>query len=137
MKNPFVLKRAYLDNCCIGKLYHDGSLIGYTVEKPWRNNEPNVSCIPPGVYTLKRYNSNKYKNVLSLENPALGVTVDEPSQRTKCLIHAANFPHELKGCIGPGLRLHPEVWGVADSRKALLVIFELFERGVDQLLIEI
>ena len=35
----------------------------YTGEPPWRDNKPNISCIPAGVYTVFLHISKKYGNV--------------------------------------------------------------------------
>lgn len=40
-----------------GKLDFGGLV---TIELPWKNNEPFVSCIPTGVYPLKLYASPKF-----------------------------------------------------------------------------
>ena len=119
------LVRAYLDNCCIGKLYHQGELQLYTVERPWLNNEKNISCIPPGIYNIQQFNSKKHPDSFLLINRNLGVGNDPLSQRTACLFHSANFPYEVNGCIGPGLELHPTTWGVKDSKKAMTKLSSL------------
>lgn len=113
-----ILRRNYLDNCTMGKLYHEGKFICYTVEKPWKSNIPFESCIPAGIYDLREYNSPKHFNCFVMVNKNLGVGITE-GIRTHCLIHIANFPDEVVGCIGPGLRLHPTTWGVAHSRLAM------------------
>jgi hypothetical protein len=120
-----ILKRTYLDNCTIGKLYDGAKFICYTIERPWLSNQANISCIPPGEYSVKPYSSGKYENVFVLENYQLGVSIAANTPRTHILIHAGNFPEDIKGCIAPGLSLHPERWGVADSRSAMNLIREL------------
>ena len=64
-----------------------------TLELPNKDNKPNISCIPIGVYTvIKRY-SAKFRNhfhILDVEG------------RTWILIHPANSVSDLKGCIGVG-----------------------------------
>lgn len=66
----------------------------YTLELPWRNNRPNVSCIPTGVYRGGPHNGSKYKNVFGLR--------DVPG-RSGILIHAGNRTADIEGCILPGL----------------------------------
>lgn len=69
----------------------------YTIELPWRNNEPNRSCIPEGTYVLKRRYSLKFRWHLEVK--------DVPG-RSYILIHPANHAaRELKGCIAPVLLL--------------------------------
>lgn len=85
-----------------------------TVERPWLNNEPYVSCIPTGLYTcVKRY-SKKHGLHWHITN-----VVD----RTVILIHIANYVHDLHGCIGVGLD-HFDInndgrLDVVSSRKAM------------------
>lgn len=113
------LKRSYLDNCTIGKMYFKGEFICYTIERPWLNNKKSASCIPEGLYNLEQYNSTKYPDCFILECKDLGVGISEDMHRTYILIHPGNFPHDIKGCIAPGLELHPSTWGVMHSRKAM------------------
>lgn len=67
----------------------------HTVEKPWRQNLPNVSCIPNGVYEAERsfFNRGGYKAVEILGVP----------DRTDILIHVANRAEDVSGCIGIGM----------------------------------
>ena len=127
------LERAYLDNCTIGKLFFQGEFVCYTVEKPWKNNAKSISCIPAGIYWIEPYHSQKYPNCYSLKCNALGVSVTG-QHRTYILIHPANFPSELEGCIAPGLELHPERWGVSRSRDAMGKLRVLIEdRNLNQI----
>jgi len=115
------LKRSYLKIATFGEMSHNGVLICYTVEKPWVSNKPFTSCIPPGAYKIHRYSSKRYPSCFSLENHNLGVYLEkcERSIRDHILIHIANFPSDVEGCIGPGLTLHTERWGVGQSRLAM------------------
>lgn len=68
-----------------------------TVEKPWKDNLPNVSCVPrPARYVCRWSWSEKHKrNLYHL--------IDVP-ERSGCEIHAANVHFQLQGCIAPGAR---------------------------------
>lgn len=85
----------------------------YTVERPWLDNKPFVSCIPEGEYDifLSRYNRGGY--------PAYEV-MDVPN-RTLIKIHVANTMDDVLGCIGPGLALGyiDQKWAVTSSKAAL------------------
>lgn len=67
----------------------------YTVERPWLDNQPGVSCIPEGHYSLRlgRYNRGDY--------PAYEVT-NNPPGRSLIKIHIANVATDVMGCIGLG-----------------------------------
>ena len=65
-----------------------------TIERPWKSNEPYVSCIPAGVYTILKgyYNAGGYA----------AFEVQDVPNRTEIKIHAANKASQLSGCIAPG-----------------------------------
>ncbi|MBS1563044.1 MAG: hypothetical protein JST39_01590 [Bacteroidetes bacterium] len=110
-----VLTRTYLAKGTNGLLHLDGALVSYTIELPWKNNQPQVSCIPEGRYALqKRY------------SPRLGVVLEvmDVPGRADILIHAANHAlHELKGCIAPVSTVTGEGQGER-SRAALSLLTE-------------
>jgi len=74
----------------------DGLPFCMGVELPWRNNEPDVSCIPAGTYYAGLIESGKHGTVYELR----GVP-----QRTDIQIHSANFASQLKGCLAPGKKI--------------------------------
>lgn len=88
----------------------------YTVERPWLSNKQNVSCIPQGHYQCERYSSQRYPDTWEI----VGVPA-----RSLILFHAANFPHEVQGCIGLGLSMMGERVAVAHSRSAVEKFNEL------------
>lgn len=126
-----------------GQLYHEGQPLLKTVEREWLNNEPMVSCVPAGDYRLEWHESPKYGYKLHLVARSLGVTVAGPSQRTHCLNHKANWPRQVKGCIGYGLEFGVFAdkngkydFGVTDSRMALEVLEGLVPDDGCDLIIE-
>lgn len=87
------LIRQYYPAGTNGEMKYKGRLLCYTIELPWLNNKPTVSCIPEGRYRIKMRYSLKHKTHMQLE----GV-----SGRDLILIHPANDAvKELKGCIAP------------------------------------
>ena len=64
-----------------------------TLELPWLENKRRVSCIPSGVYTVKKRWSEKYGWHLHV--------LDVPG-RDWILIHFGNFYTDILGCILPG-----------------------------------
>jgi hypothetical protein len=95
----------------------------FTVERPWENNEPDVSCIPVGTYPLDpnaHYHRGNYDccEILEVEG------------RTLIKIHIANTLDDVKGCIGVGSKLgwvHWK-WAVENSRNTF---FQLMSRVID------
>jgi len=121
------LERSYLDNCTIGKMYFSGEFVCYTVERPWLNNGKNISCVPAGTYKLEPYSSSRFPDCYSLTSFPLGVGLIPSFHRTHILIHPGNYPHDVEGCIAPGLRLNQSTWGVSESRPAMDMLRGLIE----------
>lgn len=92
------LLRTYYPLGTNGELWYKDKLICYTIELPWKHNARSISCIPEGVYLLKKRVSKKFKNHLIL---------DGVPGRDLILIHVANdAAKELQGCIAPVMTLH-------------------------------
>ncbi len=86
-----ILKRVeHGDKCTRGVLIHDDKIIALTLENPWRDNTPNLSCIPIGTYLCKRVNSPRFKETFEVTG------VDG---RTHILFHSGNTESQTKGCI--------------------------------------
>ena len=88
----------------LGLLYVDNKFFCYTLEPPWKNNERNVSCIPPDTYKCFIYDSPKRGKVVVLE--------DVPG-RTGIQIHIGNNRDDTEGCILPGLGLVVDKWDIS------------------------
>lgn len=92
----------------------------YSVEKPWMDNAPNISCIPIGSYLCRMIDSPKFGKVYEVTNVPL---------RSHILIHPSNFASQLKGCIGLGLELAGGLHqnGVLQSQKAVHLLEDEME----------
>lgn len=83
--------------CVMGGMVIDGKPY-YTLEPRWKDNQRNISCIPPGEYEVEfmpRSWSGKYRNCFHVK--------DVPG-RSQILIHAGNVPDHTRGCILIGKR---------------------------------
>ena len=69
------------------------------IERAWKDNRVNVSCIPKGTYLMKRGMFNKP------EVPYATFEVQDVPNRTVIKFHRANKANELLGCFAPGDRL--------------------------------
>jgi hypothetical protein len=79
----------------LGNLYdNSNSLFLATIERPWKDNKPQISCIPDGLYVCKHFDGKRFKDVWEVTNV---------KGRTAILIHQANYAAELEGCIAVGL----------------------------------
>ena len=112
-----LVRFAHLDQGTLGKLTIPGGPTLYTVERPWKNNEPFISCIPSGVYPLEWDTTGRIKQVPRLRNTGV---------RTQINIHTANHAGELHGCIAPGLTWSIDAGTpmVLNSRAALELLTE-------------
>ena len=90
----------------------------YTVERPWLHNRRFESCIPEGDYILNWRRSPKF---------GWTYEVTGVSERDHILIHAANFPKDVQGCIGIGESLMGDKVAVGRSRDALCRFYALTE----------
>jgi hypothetical protein len=114
-----------------GKLFINGKFQCYTVEQPWNDNKPYKSCVPVGEYELIEYRSPKYSDTYALENPDLHVYAKQEDAHDKdrfaCLLHSANWSHQLQGCIAFGQELS---WGNhKDKDPALMVTNSRYTTG--------
>ena len=82
-----------------------------SLERPWEDNQRNVSCVPSGRYELVFEWSNRFQqNLWELK----GVP-----NRSECKIHSANFWFQLNGCIATGdMHVHINDDGAKDVRNS-------------------
>jgi hypothetical protein len=90
----------------------------YTVERPWLHNRRFESCIPEGAYILAWRKSPKF---------GWGYELSDVRGRDHILIHAANYPEDVQGCIGIGESLMGNKVAVGRSRDALRRFHSLTE----------
>lgn len=127
-----LLVREYTDDGTFGTVYIEGEStpLCYSVERNWQNNEPFVSCIPEGSYDIRVIHSHKYGDVYCLENEALDVSLQGNTKRTHILIHPANWPDQLQGCIAFGKEIadFPQGRGVTSSKVAVRRFMKKLQR---------
>jgi hypothetical protein len=89
------IKRKYFfDDCILGDVYTGlAAPVFVSYELPWKDNAPNISCIPVGKYKCERYISESYPK----ERCAYHVK-DVPG-RKGILLHAGNTWKDTQGCI--------------------------------------
>lgn len=84
----------------------------YSVERPWKDNTPYVSCIPCGAYAVRKamYNRGGYYTFEVMNVP----------DRSAILIHKGNTMNDVQGCIALGLDLGQVngLWAVTSSGSA-------------------
>ncbi len=85
-----------------------------TLEKPWRDNQRGISCIPTGVYPISLYESERLGECLAIGNV---------QGRDDVRMHVGNwagdvsmgFKSDSDGCVLVGLST-----GVLDNQTAIL-----------------
>ena len=91
----------------------------YMLERPWKNNRRNESCIPLGKYMVKKRKANENGSRFGYEH----FQVMDVHNRSEIKWHVANYVHELLGCAAPGILLadlnNDGLIDVVSSRKAL------------------
>jgi hypothetical protein len=118
-----VLNRIYFPEGTQGALEWNGTIVCYTIELPWLNNQQLISCIPEGEYVLQKRFSPKFKWHLHLRNVP---------GRDLILIHPANdAATELLGCIAP-VTYHTGIAKGSSSRKALEKLKALVYAALDR-----
>lgn len=100
--------------------------ICFTLERPWLNNQEDVSCIPSGIYQCIKHDGVEFKNVWEITNV---------KNRFGVLMHNGNTVENTKGCILVGRQAGPHsvslsVMALDDLRKLLPDNFTLIIKDV-------
>jgi len=115
----------------------------YTVERPWADNKPNVSCVPIGTYQLVDHSSQAHPNTFALVNEEMGVyhfkhEMKKSGDRWGIVIHVANTIDDIEGCIGVGYNYGVVYtrWAVKQSRDATAEAVGMMKDGDSLRIIE-
>lgn len=123
MQLQLVLTRYYTPSATFGQFSTPDGITLYTVERPWLNNAPGISCIPERIYVCepRRFFRGGYD----------AIEVTNVPGRTYILFHIANLPRDVLGCIGVGSRLGAlgQDWAVLDSRNAFALFMSHYGAG--------
>ena len=92
--NLLIIRDTFTEESTVGKLYVNGEFYGYTLELPFKNNQRRVSCIPKGVYDVRKRDGAesgkfKYEHLYILNVP----------NREYILFHIGNKPSDILGCV--------------------------------------
>lgn len=120
----------------IGKLIaEDDTFKCATIERPWKDNQKTISCIPTGLYTVELG--------MYYGGDGVGGKQDYPAyelrnvpNRTEIKIHIGNYVRNVIGCIALGLKpdlAFPAVW----SSQRAYQMFMQFMFGVDSFSLEV
>lgn len=112
----FELERfAYTPMGTFGRLRCNG-FEAYTIEEVWNNNKPFGSCIPCGIYPMRRGRFPKHGEAFEIQHVP---------NRDFILIHVANTIDDIEGCVGPGNSL-----GMQQGRTSKKMLWSVNESGL-------
>ncbi len=109
---------------------HDGETYGVlmlngrprfvTLEEAWKDNKPNISCIPVGNYLCSAYQSARFGSTY---------IVDNVPGRSGILFHPGNTALDTQGCILVGSSYNAQLGlsGINNSRPAFLNFLRLLK----------
>ena len=108
-------RERYLKTCTVGTLRIQNQNLVWnckTLELPWLDNRPQMSCIPKGRYMCNRVKSSKFGETFQV------LDVD---WRNGILFHAGNTAKDTHGCILLGLNseIHGNSAVLLNSRAAM------------------
>jgi len=119
----------YAPHATFGQIRFGDGLTIYTVEKPWQDNEPFLSCIPEGTYrctwqpttTSVPASFNGHTWYVEGGNGLVGLNL---GVRTRIAWHKGNTSDDVQGCIAVGQRLGTVSgkWAVVGSQDALIAL---------------
>lgn len=89
-----LLRTTSNDVVTLGVIRIDGVTMFASLELPYRNNVPRISCIDNGTYTCQLITSPKFGSVFEVTNVP---------GRSEILIHPGNTVRDIQGCILLGL----------------------------------
>lgn len=115
-------------DCTVGILVHEDFRC-FTLELPYKNNEPNISSIPAGRYKCDKHNSPKFGECLK---------VHYVLNRSNILIHPGNYTSQIQGCILVGDSLKDiNKDGIPDVTNSVATMNKLLQSVPDDFIITI
>lgn len=98
----YLRRQEYGENGTRGRWEMPNGTGWWTIEMPWRGNAVGESCIPEGVYTLRKRRSGVVERSTGGEY-LFGWEVCDVEGRTYIMVHPGNTILDLEGCIAPGI----------------------------------
>lgn len=99
--NVLLFRNQKSDQGTFGIIVFDGQYL-YTGELPWKDNKPNISCIPYGIYSVQMRVSPKYGRVYEIT--VAGRTYILFHQGNFCGDHSLGFRTHVQGCVLLGFK---------------------------------
>jgi hypothetical protein len=93
-----------------GILFINNRMFATTLEREWRSNEKNISCIPEGNYKGRKYSSQRHGKTLK---------ISDVINRTGIIFHVGNTAKDSEGCILLGDNFAKSSVGIESSTSAV------------------
>jgi Family of unknown function (DUF5675) len=122
----FVKRQEITSIATVGEFFVDGVHFCWTIERPLTTTDGSPVAIPPGTYAIQMLFSPHFNMIV----PHL---INVPG-RTEIEIHPANYPTDVKGCIGVGFI--KEVNAVGHSQAAFHALMSKLD-GQTNVIIEV
>jgi hypothetical protein len=125
MKTIIINRDVLQDDQTLGVCYiksekNNPKYVGFSLERGWKNNQNNISCIPEGTYKVVLEYSDRFKTDLW--------EIKGVPNRAECKFHSANYWYQLNGCIALGRkRIDINSDGYADVTSSRDVMNEFHE----------
>lgn len=125
--NLFLKRIGSNDQSTFGVLLNGTVPFAVTLELAWRDNRPDISCIPNGQYICRWITSPKFGQTFEVMNV---------KGRENILFHCGNTPPDTHGCliVGESFEVINGIPGVTSSRKAFDEFMKITE-GQDQFML--
>lgn len=91
----------------------------WVMERKWRENTPDVSCVPTGFYSLVPHDGEKYKDTWALVGATVSHRKEPGIPRSFCVAHWEDDPKFLEGCLSMAYQLGPDGRLYDSGRNAL------------------
>lgn len=102
-------------------------LVAATLELPWKDNQPDISCVPVGTYDCKLEYSPVHKKDL--------YWLQHVKDRGAVEIHIGNFPRDTHGCILLGSAIGADTASIENSTSAFYTFMNFLNGAPDFTLI--
>lgn len=95
------------------------------LELPWRNNARMTSCIPVGLYRLKKHSPTKVNRSVGINYAWELYNVPD---RSEILIHVGNSVDDIEGCLAIGLSSDYKKEWIKHSKTAVKVLYAILDK---------
>lgn len=120
-----MIVRQYTPFGTIGRMEFD-NFSCVTLERPWFSNKRRESCIPEGVYVMRKRESAVVRRITG--DPE-GWEITDVSERDWIMIHPGNWVRNSDGCVLVGERviLHDNQLFITNSQKTYRELMDVLD----------